>query len=46
MTSNHRAILITGATGKQGGAVVRQMLGRGWNLRALTHPRAARQGFE
>lgn len=36
MTGNHRTVFVTGATGKQGGSVVRHMLGRGWNLRALT----------
>jgi uncharacterized protein YbjT (DUF2867 family) len=29
-------VLVTGATGRQGGAVVRHMLQRGWRLRALT----------
>jgi uncharacterized protein YbjT (DUF2867 family) len=29
-------VLITGATGRQGGSVVRQMLEQGWRLRALT----------
>lgn len=36
MASDHRRVLVTGATGKQGGAVVRHMLGHGWDLRALT----------
>jgi uncharacterized protein YbjT (DUF2867 family) len=31
-----RTILITGATGKQGGAVLRELVGRGFALRALT----------
>ena len=31
-----KIVLITGATGRQGGAVVRHMLPRGWKLRALT----------
>jgi len=31
-----KIILITGATGRQGGAVVRHMLPKGWKLRALT----------
>ena len=46
-------IFITGATGKQGGSGGRHMLGRSWNLRALTrdpHSRSARvlsdQGVE
>ncbi len=29
-------VLITGATGRQGGAAIRHMLDAGWNLRALT----------
>ena len=29
-------VLITGATGRQGGAVIRHMLPKGWKLRALT----------
>ena len=29
-------VLITGATGRQGGAVVRHMISKGWKLRALT----------
>ena len=35
MTSN-RTILITGVTGKQGGAVARALEGAGFNLRGLT----------
>jgi uncharacterized protein YbjT (DUF2867 family) len=31
-----KIILITGATGRQGGAVIRHMLPKGWKLRALT----------
>jgi uncharacterized protein YbjT (DUF2867 family) len=31
-----KTVLITGATGRQGGAVVRCMLSKGWKLRALT----------
>lgn len=30
-----RPILVTGATGRQGGAVARQLLGDGWHVRAL-----------
>ena len=39
MTQADKTVLITGATGRQGGAVVRHMLPKGWKLRALTrHP--------
>jgi uncharacterized protein YbjT (DUF2867 family) len=35
----NRTILVTGATGKQGGALIDQLAGKGWTLRALTrHP--------
>jgi len=36
VTNADKIVLITGATGRQGGAVVRHMLPRGWKLRALT----------
>jgi uncharacterized protein YbjT (DUF2867 family) len=37
MTSaEQRTILVTGATGRQGGAVARQLLQDGWQVRALT----------
>ena len=36
MTTPHRSILITGATGKQGQALVRLLLSRGHHIRALT----------
>jgi uncharacterized protein YbjT (DUF2867 family) len=36
MTNKDRIILVAGATGRQGGAVVRHMLPKGWKLRALT----------
>ena len=36
MSNNDRTLLITGATGRQGGAVLRHSLTRGWKLRALT----------
>ncbi|MBN2012281.1 NmrA/HSCARG family protein [candidate division KSB1 bacterium] len=32
----HKTILVTGATGKQGGSVVKHLLANGWNVRALT----------
>jgi len=31
-----KTVLVTGATGRQGGAVIRHMLPKGWKLRALT----------
>ncbi len=36
MSDSDRKVLVTGATGRQGGAVVRHMLPKGWKLRALT----------
>jgi len=53
MENTNKTLLVTGATGRQGGAVIRHMLGQGWKLRALTrspNSRAAqeltRQGVE
>lgn len=34
--TNDRVIAVTGATGRQGGAVVRHLLAAGWKVRALT----------
>lgn len=34
--ANERTILITGATGKQGGATARELAGKGFKLRAMT----------
>ena len=42
MTGNRRTVFVTGATGKQGGSVVRHMLGRDWHLRALTRDPSSR----
>jgi uncharacterized protein YbjT (DUF2867 family) len=36
MDKKDKIILVTGATGKQGGAVARHLLGDGWSVRALT----------
>lgn len=36
MAKQDRTILVTGATGWQGGAVARQLLAEGWQVRALT----------
>jgi len=48
-----KTVLITGATGQQGGAVIGHMLAKGWHLRALTRNASsdtalslARQGVE
>jgi uncharacterized protein YbjT (DUF2867 family) len=53
MGNADKIVLVTGATGRQGGAVVRHMLPKGWKLRALTrNPNSyaakelARQGVE
>src|SRR5258708_25803649 len=36
MSDADRKVLVTGAAGREGGAVVRHMLAKGWKLRALT----------
>ncbi len=41
MANDARIILVTGATGQQGGAVTRHLLAHGWRVRALTMPQAA-----
>ena len=42
MTNQHKVVVVTGATGWQGGGVIRHMLPRGWRLRAITrNPRGA-----
>lgn len=53
MPDTDKTVLVTGATGRQGGAVVRHMLAKGWKLRALTRKTSshaaqalARQGVE
>ena len=53
MSHSDQTVLVTGATGRQGGAVIRHMQPKGWKLRALTrHPGnaaaqdLARQGIE
>lgn len=53
MSNADRTVLVTGATGRQGGAVIRHMLPEGWRLRALTRnpdshaaKELARQGVE
>ncbi|MBW8816419.1 MAG: NmrA/HSCARG family protein [Caulobacterales bacterium] len=39
--NSERTILVTGATGLQGGAVARRLLGDGWRVRALTRDPAS-----
>jgi uncharacterized protein YbjT (DUF2867 family) len=53
MANADSVVIVTGATGRQGGSVVRHMLTKGWKLRALTrNPESyaakllARQGVE
>jgi uncharacterized protein YbjT (DUF2867 family) len=53
MENTNKTVLVTGATGRQGGAVIRHMLRNEWKLRALTRsPNApaaqelTRQGVE
>lgn len=36
MSNTHRLVLVSGATGKQGGAVARELLARGFRVRVLT----------
>jgi uncharacterized protein YbjT (DUF2867 family) len=36
MDSDEKVMLVTGATGQQGGATVRHLLAQGWSVRALT----------
>lgn len=36
MESNEKVVLVTGATGQQGGATARHLLAQGWSVRALT----------
>jgi uncharacterized protein YbjT (DUF2867 family) len=43
MTQADRTVLVTGATGRQGGAVVRHLLRKGWKLRALTRNPGGRE---
>ena len=41
MLNTSKTVLISGATGRQGGAVVCRMLSKGWKLRALTRDRGS-----
>jgi len=53
MSNSDKLVLVTGATGRQGGAVIRHMRPKGWRLRALSRNtksyaarELARQGVE
>ena len=46
MTNADKLALVTGATGRQGGAVARHMLAKGWRLRALTRNPGSYAGKE
>jgi uncharacterized protein YbjT (DUF2867 family) len=46
MSNADRTVLVTGATGRQGGAVIRHMLAKGWRLRALTRNPASHASKE
>src|SRR5258708_35728327 len=53
MIHEGKTVLVTGPSGRQGGAVIRHMIPKGWRLRALTRNPAnhaaqelARQGIE
>jgi uncharacterized protein YbjT (DUF2867 family) len=41
-----KLVLVTGATGRQGGSVIRHMLSKGWRLRALTRDSNSRAAQE
>jgi uncharacterized protein YbjT (DUF2867 family) len=43
---DHRTVLVTGATGGQGGAVARRLLDHGWTVRALVRDTGTRRAKE
>jgi uncharacterized protein YbjT (DUF2867 family) len=40
-----KTVLVTGATGRQGGSVIRHVLPHGWKLRALSRADGAAEGW-
>jgi uncharacterized protein YbjT (DUF2867 family) len=46
MANTDKPVLVTGATGRQGGAVIHHMLRKGWKLRALTRSSSGRAAQE
>jgi len=46
MSNEDKTVLVTGATGRQGGAVIRHMLPKGWKMRALTRNPASHAATE
>src|SRR5262245_59749419 len=46
MQNANRTVLITGATGRQGGAAIRHMLPKRWRLRALTRNPGSRPAMD
>src|SRR5258705_7729556 len=46
MSHADKTILVSGATGRQGGALLKYLLGDGWRIRALTRNPRGRTGQE
>lgn len=46
MQNSEKTVLVTGSTGRQGGAVIRHMRPKGWKLRALTRNPASHAAHE
>lgn len=46
MAGGDRLILVSGATGQQGGAIARELLGAGWRVRAMTRKPESQRGQE
>ena len=45
MENSDKTILVTGATGQQGGAAVRRLLSDGWKVRAMTRNVSSKKAF-